>query len=106
MPGFGADRWIRMPMSSMERTSGHAGNENLTVAQIDALRNINNALDSLGGPGAACPVAVSGTLSAARHQSGNERRLDFATARGIIIAALETLATCYGYIGMDKKRRL
>ncbi|HJN25896.1 MAG TPA: hypothetical protein QGG18_09475 [Rhodospirillales bacterium] len=49
---------------------------------------------------------LNGANIGPRWQSWNERRLDFATARGIIIAALETLATCYGYIGMDKKRRL
>ena len=41
-----------------------------------------------------------------RWRSWNGRRLDFATARGIQISALETLATYYGYISMDKKRRL
>ncbi len=104
-----------MPMSSMERTSGHgrAGNENFTVAQIDALKKINSTLNCLGGPNSlsgSCVWHVVGCETSirewARRQRWNGSTVHHSTAQGVLIAALETLAAHYGYVGMEKKLRL
>ncbi len=91
-----------MPSVSLDGPSG--GNGSLSDRQLDARRNINNALDRLGGPSSqsgSCVWHVVGCETSirewTRRRKWNGKAIHKNTARGVLVAALEVLAVHYGY---------
>lgn len=92
-----------MPMSRLVWSPGRAaGAGALTDQQCAARRRLADAIAALGGFGAPTAAAVWYVLGAgmalndyARHTGWNGRRLDWGTARGILIGAVAVLAAFY-----------